>query len=251
VNADVHTLTGAYALNALSDVERRQFERHLAECPDCAREVDELQATAARLAMAVSEPPPDRVKQDVLDVIRTTRQESPGGRRSVGEGRPPQWWALRLTAVAAVLALAAAVGLGSIALRTQHRLDAAQQVLSQAQAEFGPVAQVFAAPDARATTATAASGGTAVVMASKSLNEAVLMVAGMPAPTADHTYQAWVIKDGTAKSVGFLVPGANAVVPPLVFAGLTASAKIGVTVEPAGGSPKPTTTPLMLFSVVV
>ncbi|WP_103337818.1 zf-HC2 domain-containing protein [Amycolatopsis sp. CA-126428] len=41
--ADLHTLTGAYAVNALSDLERAQFDRHLNECDACRLEVRELQ----------------------------------------------------------------------------------------------------------------------------------------------------------------------------------------------------------------
>ena len=50
--ADLHTLTGAYAADALDPVERDAFERHLQECADCRQEVAELRATTARLAGA-------------------------------------------------------------------------------------------------------------------------------------------------------------------------------------------------------
>lgn len=54
---DLHTLTGAYALGALSEQESAEFTRHLAQCPACYQEVRELQETAARLALAVAEVP--------------------------------------------------------------------------------------------------------------------------------------------------------------------------------------------------
>jgi hypothetical protein len=37
--SDIHTLAGAYALNAIDDMDRARFDRHLAECPACAAEV--------------------------------------------------------------------------------------------------------------------------------------------------------------------------------------------------------------------
>ena len=40
--SDIHALSGAYAVDALDDIERAQFERHLAECPACRSEVDSL-----------------------------------------------------------------------------------------------------------------------------------------------------------------------------------------------------------------
>jgi anti-sigma factor RsiW len=36
MTADLHTLTGAYVLHALSESERAAFERHLADCAACA-----------------------------------------------------------------------------------------------------------------------------------------------------------------------------------------------------------------------
>ena len=56
--ADLHTLTGAFALDALSEREAKEFDRHLSRCPMCAQEVGELRETAARLALAVAEVPP-------------------------------------------------------------------------------------------------------------------------------------------------------------------------------------------------
>ena len=50
--AELHTLTGAYALHALPEDERVAFERHLGACEACAQEVRELSATAARLGLA-------------------------------------------------------------------------------------------------------------------------------------------------------------------------------------------------------
>ncbi len=40
---DVHALSGAYAVDALDDLERAHFERHLADCADCQAEVASLQ----------------------------------------------------------------------------------------------------------------------------------------------------------------------------------------------------------------
>ena len=48
--SDMHPLSGAYAVDALDDLERARFERHLAECPDCTAEVASLREAAAMLA---------------------------------------------------------------------------------------------------------------------------------------------------------------------------------------------------------
>ena len=49
---DLHVLTGSYVLDAISDAEREEFERHLQHCPTCEAEVRGLRETAARLALA-------------------------------------------------------------------------------------------------------------------------------------------------------------------------------------------------------
>ncbi len=48
--SDVHALSGAYALDALDDSERAEFERHLAVCSSCRLEVAGLVEAAGSLA---------------------------------------------------------------------------------------------------------------------------------------------------------------------------------------------------------
>ena len=43
---DVHTLAGPYAMDAISALDRARFERHLARCEECAREIASLVADA-------------------------------------------------------------------------------------------------------------------------------------------------------------------------------------------------------------
>jgi anti-sigma factor RsiW len=88
-SAEMHTLTGAFAVNALSEHERAQFPRHLAECESCSQEVRELRATAARLGAAVAEDPPAGLKQRVLAEIHVTRQQPPNVVPGVAGTVPP------------------------------------------------------------------------------------------------------------------------------------------------------------------
>jgi anti-sigma factor RsiW len=74
MSADLHTLTGAYAADALSETERLAFERHLDACPACAQEVRELTETAARLGSAVAVPPPAALWERVRAEAAATRQ---------------------------------------------------------------------------------------------------------------------------------------------------------------------------------
>ena len=58
-NDDIHGLSGAYAVDAVDDVERAGFEAHLAECSQCETEVASLRAAATQLSsITLSAPPP-------------------------------------------------------------------------------------------------------------------------------------------------------------------------------------------------
>jgi anti-sigma-K factor RskA len=251
VSPEIHTLAGAYALHALSDIERRQFEEHLAECPDCQQQVAEFHATAARLATAVAEQPSNQLRQRVLAEIGQTRQDPPPvneirGRAGKGKARQPRRpWAMPLIAAAAVLvALAFGVLLG----QAKQDLDTRRDELTTAQARYQKLAELLSAPDLRTATGQSADGdSSATVAVSRQLDQGVLTTAGLPAAPARHTYQAWLIGATGPRSAGVFDPSGTPAPAPLIFSGLGSSDQIGVTVEPAGGSLQPTTKPILLF----
>jgi anti-sigma-K factor RskA len=76
--------------------------------------------------------------------------------------------------------------------------------------------------------------------------KAVFLATGLPPVASDRTYQLWVMAPGHTTSVGLLGRGQSAQrLVPDVAPGDT----IGVTVEPAGGSRQPTTSPLVAIPV--
>lgn len=119
ITADLHTMTGAYALHALCDDEREAFERHLAKCEPCRQEVAELSATAARLGLAASVTARPELRDRVLRRVATVRQETPGGPVLSRPGRRVQW-ARPLSRWALAACVAAAAALGGTAV-WQHR----------------------------------------------------------------------------------------------------------------------------------
>jgi anti-sigma factor RsiW len=250
MNANLHTLTGAYAVDALDDRERGQFERHLAACPECADEVAELRLTANRLGTAISEDPPAHLREQVLTRIHQVRQDPPGLRlvRRRGPASRRQW-VTGLTSAAAAIALALAVTFGAIAAHTQAQLNSAQGQLAAAAVRYAPVGQVLGAPDVRSVSASGTAGGNATVMVSRRLNKLVFLAFHMPAVATGKTYQAWAIGAGNPRSMGLMTLNADDSTVPLVLDSLTNTAKIAVTVEPSGGSRQPTSRLVMLFSV--
>ncbi|HEX5404175.1 MAG TPA: anti-sigma factor [Pseudonocardiaceae bacterium] len=237
MSLDVHTLTGAYALDAVEDVERRRFEDHLLGCPDCAQEVRELRATAARLGLAVTEQPPTRLHHRVLTEISGIRQERPG--RTAHRIRRP----VQVGAVAAAIALAGAAALGVLVARADHQLAGTRAQLAQVQAAGGPLGQVLAAPDAHTISATTDHDGGATLVVSNELGAGILTVSGMPRQPEGRIYEAWVIGLNGPRPAGLL--GSSGASAPRLVRGLHDGTTIAVTVEPAGGSAMPTSIPVL------
>ncbi|MFF0383821.1 anti-sigma factor domain-containing protein [Streptomyces sp. NPDC004286] len=241
---DPHTLTGAYALHALPDDERADFERHLSGCPSCTREVEEFEAAAARLALAASAPVRPAMREEVLHRVGSVRQLTPGTtpvervRRSKGSG-PARW------ALAACVAAAAVFG-GTAAWQWERAQDA-QQRAAQAERQASELAGVLAAPDAKSRTVKVA-GGTGTVVVSAERDRAVFVSSKMPEPPKGKVYQLWFDDAGTMRNAGLMDP-ARASQSVLMKGTVDGASGVGVTVEPAGGSAKPTSAPVTVLSM--
>ena len=237
---DLHVLTGSYVLDAISDAEREEFERHLQHCPTCETEVRGLRETAARLAVACAMTPPARMERRVLAAAYQTRQLPPLSadrpRRSLPHppSLPPRAFPGRLAVLAAAASMVVAVALGIAQLSAQHRLD---------QARATSIARVVTAPDARVETARTTAGGSVTVVVSARLREAVVSTSGMASPPSGRVYQVWVISPSGARSAG-LLHGSS-----LLASAVRSGDRIGITVEHAGGAARPTTTPVAVVPV--
>ena len=66
MSTDLHTLSGAYAVDALSAEEAEEFETHLDACQACRDEVRELQEAAARMGASEALVPPPALKARML-----------------------------------------------------------------------------------------------------------------------------------------------------------------------------------------
>jgi len=234
---EMHTLAGAFALDAVSDVERAEFARHLEQCESCAQEVAELRATAARLGAAMAEEPPGSLKPRVLSGMHATRQvpprTRPGSHDRPRRGSRAPRWAVVLSTAAAVVGLAAGGVFGGIALTTHNQLTTAQNQLDQAKEKYAPVAALLAAPDAKTRHGSASIGGGATVIASRSLDRVMLMNAGLPAQSSGQVYQAWLMPaTGAPRPAGLLVGDGSLVVAD----GVGNADKVALSVEQAGGS---------------
>ena len=92
--SSVHTDVGAYALGLLEAADRQAFEEHLAGCPACAAELDELSGMKDLLTGIdpVDAPPGEPTGAEVTDLVRrraggpATAHPPPGPARRGGRG---------------------------------------------------------------------------------------------------------------------------------------------------------------------
>lgn len=236
MSENLHTLAAAYALDALTDVERRRFETHLVDCDTCADEVRGMRETVTRLGTAAAQEPPGGLRERVLAQAARTRQVPP---RVARPGPPRTRWLGRVLS-AACLVLAVAVGAAAVHERGAHR---------RADRLNREIAAVMAAPDARTVTAPVASGGSGTVVASRSLGRAVVVLTGLRALPSARTYELWLMGPRPPRAAGTMRPPASGEARPVLATGLGDATRIGLTVEPAAGSARPTTPPIFTVAL--
>jgi anti-sigma-K factor RskA len=237
---DARDLLGAYALDAVDDVERRKVENLLASDPDAAREVAALRATSALLGAAVSAAPPPELRRSVLDQLSVTPR--------VGTAAPPvkprrparrTMW----LAVAAAALIAASVPSALAWRQTQE--------VHRVQAQAQDVVNLLADPDTQVRRADVPGGGTVVGVLAR--DRALFTATGLQQPDPGKVYQLWVIRDGVALPDAVMAEGARIVrATPNDYVVLThgyaAGDSLAVTIEPTGGSLKPTTRPIVVLT---
>ena len=261
---EVHTLAGPYAMDAISAPDRASFERHLARCEECAREIASLREATARLATATAVAPPPALKARVMAAAAATRQRPPGlepevavrtwRSRLASQGRlgilgrlgSRGRLAMAAGAVAAVAAVTAAVvfGVSNGGMRDQ---------LSRAQASSQQVAAVLTARDATMMTGTVRGGGTVTIVMSHSMRELVFTAAALHALPTSRGYELWLIGPAGDRAVVMLPAARHGMTGPVVASGLRPGDHLALTAEPASDDAHPAghpTTPMMLDVVL-
>ncbi|PWR07335.1 anti-sigma factor [Micromonospora acroterricola] len=234
MNADVHTLAGAYVLDAVDDLERAAFERHLAECEPCRVEVAELGETVSRLADdTVVEATPPGLRERTLAQAARTPQLRVSAAGATDRRHAGRWRQLTVAAAAAVLL---AGGASAVTWTVSNDRISDEQASSD---QARQIAAVLDAPDARVFERQLQPGGAATVVISRDRDRGVVLLRDLPTPGPGRIYELWLIRDAEpARSVGRLaegVRGSTTVIGPVAQAGT-----FGVSNEPVGGSVAPT-----------
>lgn len=235
---ELNVLAGAYALDALADDEREVFEQHLRTCAECAQEVRGLRETAAELSRLSEVSPPSQLRAAVLGAVTQSRPLPPlvdASQRDRSNVRPLR----RARSQALWQGLAAACALIAIAVSvwgySEHR-----QAQRAASAGSSVVRSLLDAPDVRATT-TAMKQGEGTLIYSRKERRLVLIGRGMPTLPGNQTYQLWLMTEtGAPISGGVFRPDQAGNVEVPASGNLDGVDQMGVSVEPAGGSPQPT-----------
>ena len=251
-NAD--NLSGAYVLNALETDEAQAFEAELATSDQLRYEVTELRDTAVLLGLAVAPVAPSAgLKASIMDLIESTPQvpaeesdheiapvkpirefERPAAARSQAR------WFQRPAVIVTSLAAAAALILGSVVVSTNIRDMSVQNEA------IGAYTQITSAEDAQNVVVDVTGGGTATVHWSDELASAAVTVDGVTALPGSKTYEMWFIgTDGTPRPAGTFNTDDSGDQWGVLDGDLQPGDTIGLTVEPAGGSTTPTTTPVV------
>jgi len=244
---DLHSLSGAYALDALEPgAERDRFTRHLSRCQSCASEVRGFREVTTAMAFAAAEEPPAELRDRVLAAAARTRQLPPEIRAPARRRRTPPRapWVPWLSGVVATASIVVAVLFGFAQAHTQDELN-------QVRAENQAISLLLSAPRAKLLTYPVTNGGEATVVLAADRHELAVVTNGLPALPAGEVYQLWLIGKPTITSVGLLPPAKDGQTPAVLATGVVKGDALGLTVEPAGGSAQPTTKPILALPLPV
>lgn len=202
----IHELSAAYALDALTSDERDVYQAHLASCRRCRLDVAAFSEAAAALAFA--SPPASPPAALRARILKSTRAQEPRRMR-------PRLHVPRYT-LAAVAACAAFV-VGVLATASWPLVGSSRSTTLHTLALHG------------------ASGSIVLTQG----GEAALTVTGLPRASTGKTYEIWVMRGTVSLPAGTFTAQPDTVSVRLRRT-VPAGSFVGVTIEPAGGSPRPT-----------
>jgi anti-sigma-K factor RskA len=239
-----------YALNALEGEDRAALEKHLATCPECRNELEQLRGDGALLALSVTGPkPPQRARQRLLDAVGN--EASAESRTRVDAQTTPgrkSWWGwLGWAATAAVLVFAASLWKENSTLK--HTLASGRAQFTQAANELEDLRRIAApivSPDTQVFTVVALKTqpqpqGKAFYL--KNRRSLVFVANNMPALPPQKAYELWLIPvQGAPIPAGLFKPdahGRGSIVNPPLPPGAEAKT-FAITVENESGATTPT-----------
>jgi anti-sigma-K factor RskA len=151
-------------------------------------------------------------------------------------------WPQRLVGAAAVVLAIAVVGMGVVVGTLNDRID-------QMEARSQVVQSLLAAPDVQTLSMEGPEGSQARVLLSREIGQAVVFGHDMAPPPEGRDYELWFIHEDAFVAAGILTVDADGTASHSASGDLEGVVALGVTVEPAGGSPQPTSDPVMFVEL--
>jgi len=238
-------LAPGYAVGALTPEERRAFEAALAGSTELQREVAELRELSALLALPEARTPEAELKQRLLQRIR--EQKSATLPQAAAEPRRS------LLPLALGLGLAASLLLATgLFLRTRslaQTLADREQRLAQRETTLNALLE----PAVQLTTLTATGEAPPVVQVfwNRAAHSLVLHTFRLKPVPGDRVYQLWLMRKNGNPIPSTLFntePTGHQLVEGVSVPADEEISGFALTVEPAGGSPQPTTAPIVYGS---
>jgi anti-sigma-K factor RskA len=237
-------LKDAYVLGALPEEERLEFEQYLAAHPELQAEMEELSTVAGLLAFSVreQEPSPD-LRRRIMDTVEAEAVQPRTSQRRSWLAR--LWEAVGPRDLALAAAAVLAIGLFSWSMLLQGEVRDLQGRVQSLQSQPQDRSQ---GPQMIALGGAGAEQGVRAELVTLEGDRAVLVAENMPPAPEGKTYQIWVIKGDTPKPSGLFEPKGDSVAA-VVENPVEGADAVAVTVEPEGGSKKPTTDPMLVGNV--
>ena len=231
-------LKDAYVLGALPEEERLSLEEYLAAHPERQAEIDELRAVAGLLAFSPQEQEPSReLRSRVMEVVEAEAEPRGAGRRSTF-ARIGDYLSVRSLALGAAILLAIALLSWNVLLQgqVQNLQGKVEDTRDQRQIQQSRTIELEGSW---------ADQGVDAEVASIDNDQIILVAKNMPSVPEARTCQIWVINNDVPKPSGLFQPDRNMTATPITNS-ISKADVIAVTVEPAGGSKKPTSDPVLL-----
>lgn len=236
---DAERLLGAYALGALDPDEQAELELHLEQCTSCQERLAEYEQVTEGLLLGVGvQTPPEALRKRLMATIG---QEAQSQRTT--EQRPGLWERLRWPQAAWAGVGLALVTVNLILFAQLQTISARTDQLLAQQYTNQTALAVMTYPSSRVANLEQDSVRGSLIY-DETLTLGVLNVWGLEPLEADQAYQLWLIdQDGERTSAGLLTPSQRSAFVSLVVwspVEFEFIQSIGLTIEPAEGSPNPT-----------
>ncbi len=219
--SELHDLAPLYALHALDKLEEARFERHLHGCEPCQQAVAGYRESTSSLAEITRSEPPPHLRERVLSLAATTRQEPARGESAAAMSYGPARWA--------AAALILVVGLGWWMSQSDQRL----------------IDSVLRHPDAVTVSAQPTPDGLSAfsevrVVVVPGEGRALLLAEGLRPLEPNRVYAVWVIDSDGAHPAGLFRPARDGTAEVIIEGDVIPGVVVAMTVEPEGGSDIPT-----------